>query len=309
MIIVKLQGGLGNQMFQYAMGRALSLRTGEKVHYDRSWYEQIPSGDTPRPFELDIFSLPLVFAKERQIPLESRPVKDNWDVLRRKIIRRAPSLRALLGMPRSRILVDDGKGICQDVFKILHGQNVYLNGYWQSEKYFKDAASIIRKDFIVHEAPDNQNKVFLEQMAVDSAAGICSVSIHIRRGDYSSNPQTNVFHGLLPLDYYRSAMSVIEGRFPKVSYYVFSDDLSWCRENLKFKDQVAFVDINADKTAWMDMRLMSACQHHIIANSSFSWWGAWLSGNRNKIVIAPKKWVNMPEVDARDIIPSGWVTI
>ena len=195
MIIVKFQGGLGNQMFQYALGRALSLRTGAEVHYDKSWYRQVPSGDTARPFELDIFSLPLVFAKE-------------WG-----FVRCIPVLKTLFGLPHSSILVDDSKGVRQEVFKILRGQNVCLDGYWQSEKYFKDVEDVIRNDFSFRVPPDKANQVILDRMAADPARGVEAVSIHIRRGDYSSNPQTNAFHGLLPLDYYRSAMSVIEGRF------------------------------------------------------------------------------------------------
>ena len=135
------------------------------------------------------------------------------------------------------------------------------------------------------------------------------MSLHVRRGDYGTNPEIKAVHGLLPVEYYDAAMRMMEGRLGKVMYYVFSDDLSWCRTNLRFKGEAVFVDANTGKPGWMDMRLMSACRHHIIANSSFSWWAAWLNPGADKIVAAPRQWFADAALMHDDIVPQEWVKV
>jgi hypothetical protein len=245
----------------------------------------------------------------RQVPWECRPAHNNYEFLCRKIFRKATVLKKLFGLPPSRIISDDGRGWRQEILDIRWGQNVYLDGYWQSEKYFKDAQQAIRKDFSFRGPSDQANRALLEKMDADLHSGFVPVSVHVRRGDYSSNPQTNAFHGLLPVSYYEAAMGELEKRFPRISYYVFSDDLGWCRENMRFKGRVAFVDVNVDKPCWMDMRLMSACRHHIIANSSFSWWGAWLNARQDKAVIAPRQWFADSRFIGKDRLPDGWIEV
>jgi hypothetical protein len=168
---------------------------------------------------------------------------------------------------------------------------------------------MVRNDFSFRVPPDEANQAILDKMAADLAGGVEAVCIHVRRGDYSLNPHTRAFHGLLPPEYYQSAMSVIEKRSPRVFYYVFSDDLDWCRDHLRFKGEAAFVDVNAGKPAWMDMRLMSRCRHHIIANSSFSWWGAWLNVSKDKVVVAPQEWFSDTRLVNNDMLPWDWLKV
>jgi len=240
-IIVKLQAGLGNQMFQYALGRALELRTRREVLFDRSWFENSFKRSNARTFELDIFSLPISYSSKKEIPFDLRPARSwygsFWNILLQRIW-------FICGLPTRDVIFDCLHEFKSDILEINANQNVFLNGYWQSDKYFKDVEDVIRNDFTFRIEPDKENQVILDKLAADTANGIETVSIHIRRGDYSSDPQIVASHGTLPLNYYQSAMSEIEKRFPKVLYYGFSDDLSWCRINLKFKGEFIFVNVN-----------------------------------------------------------------
>ena len=204
MIIVKFQGGLGNQMFQYALGRALGLRTGDDVLFEVSWFADVPAHETVRAFELDIFALPIRFALKKDIPLEQRNV----------LLRRFPFWRVLCGWPAWVVLFDNSPAVQKRVLEWRAGQNVFLQGFWQSEKYFKDAEDVIRNDFAFRVLPDKANQAILDKMAADLRGGIEAVCVHLRRGDYSSDSKTNAHHGLLPLEYYQSAMSVIQKKGP-----------------------------------------------------------------------------------------------
>jgi hypothetical protein len=135
------------------------------------------------------------------------------------------------------------------------------------------------------------------------------VSLHIRRGDYVSNKSTLQFHGLLEMDYYLQAISQIKEKEKAIELFVFSDDLAWCQSHLNLSEKIHFVDVNSKRDFHFDLFLMSHCKHNIIANSSFSWWGAWLNKNSEKIVIAPKKWLADTSVNTKDIIPSTWIQI
>ena len=180
----------------------------------------------------------------------------------------------------------------------------YLVGYWQSEKYFSDIEHIIREEFSFKDEPDDMNKKILRQIR-----GANAVSVHIRRGDYVTDPGTAKVHGTCPPDYYRQALALIERKIPAPHFFIFSDDIAWVRQNLKSRSPAFFVDHNQQRQDYEDLRLMSGCRHHIIANSTFSWWGAWLAANPNKIVIAPKKWFNDPTVSTHHLIPPSWVKL
>ncbi|WP_177230471.1 alpha-1,2-fucosyltransferase [Chitinophaga sp. CF118] len=191
-----------------------------------------------------------------------------------------------------------------NVDSLLAGNSrpVYLDGYWQSEKYFKQYGDVIRREFTAKDEWDGHNKQIL-----NSILNADAVSIHIRRGDYVTNAVTNKFHGTCDIDYYQKAIALVEERMEAPFYYIFSDDLPWAKEHLVFSKGTAhFVDNNAD-AAFMDIMLMSKCKYNIIANSTFSWWGAWLNNNPGKLVIAPKKWFN--HKDDSDIIPDTWMKI
>jgi hypothetical protein len=182
--------------------------------------------------------------------------------------------------------------------------HVYLEGYWQTEKYFKDIKEIILRDFTIVEEPDPRNKTMADQIR-----GSESVSIHVRRGDYVTNPTTNAYHGTCSEDYYKKAIQIIKNRVHKPQFFIFSDDLTWVREHLDIGYPTVFVDFNGPDKDYEDLRLMSLCQNHIIANSSFSWWGAYLGSDPGKIVIAPKRWFKKTDIITSDLLPESWIQL
>ncbi|WP_419910948.1 alpha-1,2-fucosyltransferase [Hoeflea sp.] len=185
------------------------------------------------------------------------------------------------------------------------GGSVYLHGYWQSERYFADFADHIRRELTVRHAPDERNEGLLRQIGEEP-----SISLHIRRGDYVSNPKANAFHGTCSLDYYRRAAKLVADQTDKKPiFYVFSDEPDWAAANLKLPFDIRIVDHNGPERNYEDMRLMSACKHHVIANSSFSWWGAWLNPSQDKIVVAPQRWFADPAMSNPDILPDEWQTL
>lgn len=164
--------------------------------------------------------------------------------------------------------------------------------------------STILEDFTFINMPNKRNQSVLNM--IDSKN---SISIHVRRGDYVSNAATNKYHGLCDLGYYKKSIDYISKRVESPVYYIFSDDISWCKINLKIKGNVTYISHNNGDNSWEDMRLMSRCKHNIIANSSFSWWAAWLNTNLDKIVIAPRNWYKDLPRNMTDIIPSSWLTV
>jgi len=183
---------------------------------------------------------------------------------------------------------------------------VYLDGYFQSERYFADVTQNLRTEFVLRQPADEEN---VAMQAIIKETGASAVSLHIRRGDYVTNAQTAQYHGVCSLDYYRAAVDDMAERIGGGHYFVFSDDLEWVEDNLKLTQPTTLVDVNGpDKGVW-DMTLMMACRHHIIANSSFSWWGAWLNPHPDKIVIAPKRWFSGATHDTGDLLPAAWTRL
>lgn len=285
MIATKLMGGLGNQMFQYAAGRALALRRGTELKIDLSWLEGQQEVATPRQYELDCFSLSPVFAGP-----DDRPGS-------------ASLLGRLLGRQPGSGLMREPASHAFDPAVLEAPDNSYLDGYWQSEKYFHDQSEVIRQDFTFAQEPTGKNKQLLEEIS-----SVAALSLHVRRGDYAADPQTKEFHGLIPLDYYDQSVKLIvkRAKLKTPRLFVFSDDPGWCQEHLKLDHPTTYVSHNTGLKGFEDMRLMSACSHHIIANSSFSWWGAWLGEKPAQIVVAPEKWFNDPSMDTTDRIPERW---
>jgi hypothetical protein len=182
-------------------------------------------------------------------------------------------------------------------------RNVYLDGYWQTEKYFREIENVIRREFSFKAEPNSQNA----EMA-NGIRHVNAVAVHVRRGDYVHDPHTNQLHGTCPLEYYREAARLIASQASKPHFFVFSDEPDWVTVNLDLEWPTTFVSQNNLENGYEDLRLMALCQHHIIANSSFSWWGAWLA-NSGGIIVAPKKWSNSADPDTRDLIPNGWVRL
>jgi len=279
MLIINLTGQFGNQMFQYALGRHLQLQ-GRKVAYYSGYYRQHPNHDLALP---RVFGLNLPQATTNQV-LSCREDRHRFiDRLRRKVLGR-----------HEHVFTEVGTGSLAfkpEVFKFKRG---LVDGYWQSEKYFLPIAETIRKDFTFMGVSDRNQEL------AKSMRDCISVSVHVRRGDYL---------GAFPVmneDYYEPAMHYFADKFDDVHFFVFSNDMAWCKEHLSAK-KITFVDWNTGKESPYDMWLMSQCQHNIIANSSFSWWGAWLNPNEGKVVIAPKVWFYHEETP--DVYCNDWIVI
>ena len=182
--------------------------------------------------------------------------------------------------------------------------HVWLSGNWQSEKYFRSIASIIKKEFQVVNALKGKNLEMAKK--IQNCNSVC---VHIRRGDYVSNKEIHKVHGVCNPDYYTRTIERIKQEKKAPHFFVFSDDMIWAKSNLNITAPTTFIDHNSSKTAYEDFRLMSLCENHIIANSSFSWWSAWLSDDKDKIVLAPAKWFNSSKRDSKDLLPQEWLKI
>ena len=284
MIVVALTGGLGNQLFQYATARALALRRGVPVGLDRRWY----AGRSGRSYALDPFAI-------RSEPVDPRllPFRDG------KILGR------LLAGRGGRLRVFRERGLAFDPAVLDLPDGTYLRGVFQSEHYFADHEAALRQDLAFANPPDADNRAMLAEIG-DSL----SVSLHVRRGDYVSNPTIAGVHGTTALDYYaRAAELVAERAGGDPLVFVFSDDPAWAAANLKLGLRLRIVDHNGSDRAAEDLRLMAACRHHILANSSFSWWGAWLNPSADKIVVAPRPWFRDPSLDDSTIVPDRWIRL
>jgi hypothetical protein len=290
MIIVRLNGGLGNQMFQFAAGKALAIQKKTRLLLDISGFDNLPQGTTKRAYELGSFDIKAEFAGVRQIEMLARP---------KGIIRLLDKSR-----PYYRKTVYCEPFFHYDPNFFRASSNTILAGYWQSEKYFKDAAAVIRNELQV-KAPLSPATQALARH-IDS---VNAVSIHIRRGDYVSDEKTNQYHGTCSLDYYAGALSLLMQRTSGAELFVFSDEIGWAEKNLVSPLPSHFVQRNDGGQPYEDLFLMSRCRHHIIANSSFSWWGAWLNKNPGKIVIAPSKWFNESDADTKDLLPGEWLKV
>ncbi len=184
---------------------------------------------------------------------------------------------------------------------LIAGDDMYLIGYWQSEKYFLDIAPVLRKDLILKKSLSQKSNDALGQVQHTA-----SIAITVRRGDFVTDYYINRRHGVLPLSYYEQAADAIARRVSKPVFFVFSDDISWVKKHMRLPYEVVYIDFNYPDRTVEDLFLISSCKHAILANSTFSWWGAWLNRNPLKIIIAPSRWFNLP-YDTRDLFPNGWI--
>ncbi|MCW3076082.1 MAG: alpha,2-fucosyltransferase [Bacteroidetes bacterium] len=291
MIVVQLIGGLGNQMFQYAAGKALALHLGTELKLDLKHLEtDTGDGYTKRDFGLNCFNLKYELLTEKE--------RNNYFTERNSFIKRVVK-RFFLSGKNENVFYEPGKKFYPDFFRLSN--NTYLSGYWQSEKYFHKYASVIREDFIPGaNLPDDLINVvtWIKQCE--------SVSVHVRRGDYITLKSANDFHGACGIDYYSKAVNYLSQN-KNIELFIFSDDIVWCKKNMIFDFPVTYIE-QKNGACW-DLYLMSLCKHNIIANSSFSWWGAWLNANNRKIVVAPEYWFKTIKSRELDIIPDSWKVI
>ena len=294
-VVTALCGGLGNQMFQYAAGRALSLRTGAPLLLDVSWYGNIV-GATPRDYMLHAFSIQENIATEDQLqPFRRQPQKFYQKVLRKLLGRPHPLPKGLAEEPHFQYW--------PGFFQVQ--PPAYLSGYWQSEQYFAEYASAIRADFTFPPLPAG----VAQQVGQAIAQSPHPVAIHVRRGDYVASPEANATHGVCSASYYAKAIAHIAEQCPNATLFLFSDDPAWVQENFATQGLPAFVvDLALPNEPWHDMHLISLCEHHIIANSSFSWWGAWL-GEKGGMVYAPSPWFADTKILSKDLYLPQWVQL
>ena len=294
MIIVEVIGGLGNQMFQYALGRALSCQQGDaRLMLDTSKFEtyNLHNG----------FELSRIFTGEFKLA-SNRDINEVLGFRSIPIVRRLLSGNRFSQFRGSNFVVEPHFHYWPEIKNVT--PDSYLVGYWQSEKYFKTVEDILRQDFTFKIPLSDRNELVLCDMRKQP-----SISLHIRRGDYVQNANTLATHGVCSLEYYRSAIGLILEKVNNPKFFIFSDDQNWVKENLKIDHPCSYVDHNKGGESYNDMRLMSLCDHHIIANSSFSWWGAWLNPSRSKIVISPNKWFASTRNLTVDLCPSDWIKL
>ena len=287
MIVVAVGGGVGNQLFQYAAARSLALTLGVPLGLDTRHYE----GRAWPRYALDDFAIQTVPVEPGVLPLQDR--------------RPHQKLLAALGFGRGAFTVFREKGLAYDPAVLALPDQTYLRGYFPSERYFLGHEPTIRSDLAFVRPLDDDNRRVLDRIAASVA-----VSLHIRRGDYVSNPRANRVHGTVNLDFYRRAADHIAGRVGgDPAFFIFSDDPDWVAANLRLPYPSLHVTHNGTERDTEDLRLMAACRHHIVANSTFSWWGAWLNPSPDKIVVAPRPWFRDPSKDESTMVPEGWVRI
>ena len=281
MIITKIKGGLGNQLFQYAVGRAAALHHKAPLKFDTTIFEtyKLHNG-----YRLDQFAIQAEIAAENEII----NLKGRSNVLF-SALRKAGLVKRKSYFKEKRSSYFDAS-----VFK---NNFVYLDGYWQNELYFSDIRELLLKELSPNSSMNDLGCAYLDSIKKSN-----SVSLHVRRGDYLNSKNINV----LDVDYYLKAVDYIRKIIEKPTFYIFSDDLDWCKSSLLFLDDCVYVE--GTQTEIDDLKLMSFCQHNIIANSSFSWWGAWLNENPNKTVIAPKGWL-LNDPGSSNVILSDWVKL
>ena len=284
MNIVWIDGGLGNQMFQYALAMKLES-LGKQTKIDISKYAEHHAHND---FELDkVFGLSCNYAGEEEIRALGYRKENHLTAL----LKKSP-------FRKKTIYTDESLAFRKEVLEL---DGYYLEGYWQCEKYFSDIQEKVKAAYRFPEFATDRQRETARQIRQS-----CSVGVHIRRGDYLNYSR---YRDICTMRYYRKAMRHFREAFPgSAVFYIFTNDIPWAEENFQAED-VCFVKGNTGVQSFRDMQLMSLCRHNIVANSSFSWWGAWLNPNPDKTVVAPKKWINDLPDEQVDIVPEGWLRV
>jgi hypothetical protein len=294
MIVAKLMGGLGNQMFQYAFGKQLAIKNKTRLFLDLSFLQDrsYKENFTYRDYELNSFNVEENFATEKEVAKFNK-------------VTGVTTLMSLLLTLRIPVPVYLREPHFHFFPKALNAPaNTYLDGYWQSEKYFRGIRQILQNEFTPKNSLSPGSALLLERIKKEKL-----ISIHVRRTDYVSNQHISQYHGACTAEYYQQAIDIISDKIANPSFIVFSDEPDWFRRNMRIAFPVVYADENRGSRNFEDLFLMSNCAHNIIANSSFSWWAAWLNNNEDKNVIAPKKWFNNESKDTADLIPVSWQRI
>ena len=290
MIIVQLAGGLGNQLFQYAAARRLALHKGVEFALD---FHNDP-GLAQRTYRLGYFNI----RQRLATPDETLRAQDQR--AQGPLARLWRQRRKLLPYCRRRV-VRERQPFRFDPRLLNISAEAYLMGHWQNEKYFAPIADTIRAEFTLKQPLSAASAAVTRQIEASQAVGV-----HVRRGDYAHNPATHRHHGLCSPDYYQTCARKILSQHPGAVFYVFSDDPQWVAEHLDLGKTHILIDHNGPERDYEDLLMLSRCQYFIIANSSFSWWAAWLSARPGKTIYAPQRWLASDQFDTSDIVPAGW---
>lgn len=286
MIILNLKGGLGNQMFQYALGRTLSLKNNDVLKLEVNGLDRANKiGDIYREFGLGNFHIEKNIATTREVQVLKYPYgifSKGWRWINARVLK------------RTYVVFDSN---------VLNWKgSVFLDGYFQSPRYFETIRDTLLSNFTLVQPLSPAGATFAAQMKSTT-----SVSIHVRRGDYVKNPRVLAEFGVCSTSYYQAAIARVNEAHPNPTFFIFSDDIAWVRDNLDVGENAVLVS-DPTITDYHELVLMSHCAHNIIANSTFSWWGAWLNQNPDKIVIAPTPWFESALFD-KNLIPHTWIQL
>lgn len=287
-MIIRITGGIGNQMFQYALKLKFDCLLQHQNKIDTRFYEK---KDVHNGYELDaVFGID---ANRYKGKIHS--IADKYSFFYKVCFKLGVQF-----LKQGNVFTEIRTGFSNRIFE----QDVdycYLDGYWQSEDYFKDIELDIRNVFRFPEFTEQENIELMNKIS-----GKNSVSLHVRRGDYVDVPR---YVALGKTQYYQNAVDYIKERVDNPIFVILSDDILWCKQNLNLPENIIYVDWNHGTRSYRDMQIMSRCKHNIIANSSFSWWGAWLNSNLDKIVVSPERFFNGKMEDDSHIIPKEWVKL
>ena len=288
-VIVKIQGGMGNQLFQYATGKSLSLRLGVKLILDLNWY--LDNSNPKCKFILDSFKIDdLTWTLPIKLPRIIRTILY-------KFLEKISPLGCTLP-----VLKDTHFKFNYEVLNIQ--DPAFLDGYWQNEFYFQEYRKELINILDLKDQIDLKNSELLEK--IQNSNSIC---IHIRRGDYLSDSKAAKINGICSKEYYYQALNILLNIIDSPKCYIFSDEPEWAKANLAFACESIFIDFNNPEQPELDFLLMKSCKYFIIANSTFSWWAAWLSNYKNKQVIAPKTWFINQVLNKNMHLPDSWIRI
>lgn len=279
-IMIEVLGGLGNQMFQYAAGAALAKRLGLRVLLDLRAFNKY----SLRSFLLNRWRISAREAADRELR--------QFPLWLGKVARRLQPLGIQTGYHYE-------LSIGYHPFAVA-GNKCRIAGYFQSEEYFSDSREFILREFTLSEMLLGAN-LRISKHIEDTQ----SVSIHVRRGDYVSDPRARLVHGVCDITYYQSAIDEISSACSGATFFLFSDDMDWAKQNIRVPGELVCVEGNESRPE-IDIYLMSLCRHNICANSSFSWWGAWLNRHEGKHVIVPRRWFASSDLNSTHLIPAGW---
>lgn len=280
MIVIKLIGGLGNQLFQYAAAKSLANKINTELVVD---IRDLTKYKLHKYGAFNRLNINIKFLSKLQV---------QWSKLLLKIYKK---------LKLKKIYLEDGLNFNPDFFSIKN--NTYLEGYFQSEKYFSSMVNDLRDEFKPRYPLSDKNLDFLNK--INNSNG---VALHVRRGDYVSDLNTLNIHGVCCQDYYHSAINLVIEKISNPFFYIFSDEVDWVKKNISLPNEVEFVTGNIENPE-IDLFLMQNCKHFILANSSFSWWGAWLSENEKKLVIVPTPWFDSNIYNSQDICPPEWIKL